>query len=250
MFRKLIYPISFMLLLVLILTSTTSAALVGWWKLDDGSGTIATDNSGNERHCTLVNGPQWVEGKVGGALEFAGDGDYVEDEVAEVYLNGLSAVSVAMWIKSDVVGTDSGFIIFANPSGNDQQNIRYDADGGEGDINLIKYGMAFTSGNEEDESSANIQTTDWQHIAVTTASGAGLKLYINGMLDIPSEDDASVTGVIVGCTTLIIGKGGKDESDSAGWAGLIDDIRIYNRVLSSAEIAWLGGVIKPFDKPF
>ncbi|GAG40364.1 unnamed protein product, partial [marine sediment metagenome] len=193
---------------------------------------------------------QWVAGKIGGALDFGGDGDFVEDEDGEDYINGLTAISITMWIKSDVVGTDSGFIIFANPSGNDQQNIRYDADGGEGDINLIKYGMEFTSGEEADESSANIQTTDWQHIAVTTASGAGLKLYINGVLDIPSEDDASVTGVIVNCTTLIVGKGGKDEGASAGWDGLIDDVRIYNRVLSHAEVAWLAGRTEPFDKPF
>jgi hypothetical protein len=146
-----------------------------------------------------------------------------------------------------VVGTDSGFIIFADPSGNDQQDIRYDADGGEGDINLIKYGIEFTSGNEEDESSSNTQTTDWQHIAVTTASGAGLKLYINGVLDIPEEDDASETGVIVDCTTLIVGKGGKDEGANDGWDGLIDDVRIYDHVLSEVEILGaMEGTVWPY----
>jgi hypothetical protein len=226
------------------------AGLLAHLGFDEGFGTIASDLSGNGRVGTLMGDPQWVAGKIGGALDFDGDGDFVEDEDGEDYINGLTAISITMWIKSDVVGTDSGFIIFANPSGNDQQNIRYDADGGEGDINLIKYGMEFTSGSEADESSVNIQTTDWQHIAVTTASGAGLKLYINGVLDIPSEDDASETGVIVNCTTLIVGKGGKDEGSNAGWDGLIDDVRIYNYALSYDEVAWLAGRTEPFDKPF
>ena len=123
------------------------------------------------------------------------------------------------------------------------------ADGGEGDLNLIKYGIAYTSGNEEDESPANLQTTDWQHVAVTSASGAGLTLYINGALVLPEEDAGAVTGVIEGCTTMIVGKGGKDEVNSAGWDGLIDEVRIYGRVLSAEEIMWLAGRTDSVHKP-
>ena len=222
--------------------------LLTYYAFNEGAGTIAGDQSGNGHDGTLVGPPQWAAGKVGGALQF-GNGTHVLDDDAEDYVNGLSAITIAMWIKSGVVDTDSGFIIFDEPAGNDRRGIRYDADGGEGDINLLKYGMEYTSGNEEDESPANLQTTDWQHVAVTSASGAGLTLYINGTLVIPEEDDGAVTGVITGCTTLIVGKGGKDEVNSAGWDGLIDEVRIYGRALSAEEIMWLAGRAQPVHKP-
>jgi len=224
------------------------ADLLTYLSFDEGAGAIAGDSSGNGHDGTLVGPPQWAAGKVGGALQF-GNGSHVLDDDAEDYVNGLSAITITMWIKSDVVDTDSGLIIFEEPTGNDQRGMRYDADGGEGDINLLKYGMAYTSGTEEDESPANLQTTEWQHVAVTSASGAGLALYINGTLTLPEEDAGAVTGVIEGCTTLIVGKGGKDEVNSAGWDGLIDELRIYGRALSAGEIMWLAGRTESVYKP-
>jgi len=225
-----------------------TANLLTYYDFDEGAGSVARDASTNGHDATLVGPPQWVAGKVGGALSF-GNGSHVLDDDAEDYVNGLSAITITMWIKSGVVGTDSGFIIFDTPSDNDRRNIRYDADGGEGDLNLLKYGMEYTSGNEEDESPANLQTTDWQHVAVTSASGAGLSLYINGTLTAPEEDDGAETGVITGCTTLIVGKGGKDLVNSAGWDGLIDEVRIYGRALSAEEVMWLAGRTESVHRP-
>ena len=51
--------------------------LVGYWPFDEGSGNIAKDYSGNGNDGTLVNGPTWTTGKVGGALSFDGVDDYV-----------------------------------------------------------------------------------------------------------------------------------------------------------------------------
>ena len=149
----------------------------------------------------------------------------------------LSGLTVALWIKSRETGTDAGFIIFENPSGEDRRNIRYDSSGsGGGGSNLIKYGVTTGEGEEADESSSEVQTTAWQHIAVTWQSGVGLKLYINGVLDIPSDDDNARTGTTTGYDRVMVGKGGKDEGAGDGWNGLIDDVQIYNYALSAAEI--------------
>ncbi|MFB0555414.1 MAG: hypothetical protein ACETWQ_19080 [Phycisphaerae bacterium] len=72
MSKKSIYLLCFVL--VLALAQNASAELVAHWKLDDGSGTIAIDSSGNSHDGTLLLDPQWVAGKYGGALEFAGIG--------------------------------------------------------------------------------------------------------------------------------------------------------------------------------
>ena len=76
MYRKLIYPVSFILLLGLV--SNVSAELVGQWKLDEGSGTIATDATGNGHDGELIGDPQWVDGYFVGCLEFAGSPDKVD----------------------------------------------------------------------------------------------------------------------------------------------------------------------------
>jgi|SRR5438128_7948295 len=44
--------------------------LVGYWSFDDGTGTIASDSSGNGNTAILVNGPIWTSGEIAGALSF------------------------------------------------------------------------------------------------------------------------------------------------------------------------------------
>ena len=77
----LIYLVSFVLVLGLALTSIVEAAdpsLVGWWTFDEGSGTIAYDYSGQGNDGTIEGDPQWVAGKIGGAMQFDGDGDQIQ----------------------------------------------------------------------------------------------------------------------------------------------------------------------------
>jgi len=62
-----------------------------------------------------------------------------------------------------------------------------------------------------------------------------------GVLDSPTANDAAMTGVTTGFEKLLLGSGGKDEGVDDGWDGGIDDIRIYGRALSNAEIAGPGG---------
>ena len=55
----------------------TTSGLVAHWKLDEGSGTTASDASGGGNTGTLVNGPVWTSGKVVSALSFDGVNDKV-----------------------------------------------------------------------------------------------------------------------------------------------------------------------------
>ena len=71
--------------------------LVGWWKFDEGSGTVAYDSSGNGNNGNLTNGPTWTTGKVGGALSFDGENDYVD--VPSIQSVNGGGVTFAVWIK-------------------------------------------------------------------------------------------------------------------------------------------------------
>jgi len=72
MYRKLIYLISFVL--ILSIAGNASAELVAYWTFDEGSGDIVYDSSGNENNGT-IHGAKWDAGKYGQALQFNGSMD-------------------------------------------------------------------------------------------------------------------------------------------------------------------------------
>ena len=223
------------LVFVLSIAANASADLILHWPFDDGSGTTAVDASGNGHNGTLEGDFKWVAGQIGGALEFGGDGDRVVDEDGASYLNGLEAMTVAVWIKSNEVGTNAGFIQGEDPDGGDNVcTIRYDSSGAShGGSNVLK--MAVTSSSEQQlESSSNLQTTEWQHIAMTWSNGEIIRLYIDGVEDTPSGNSPASSGPQSGVVKFIVGQGAKDSS--GGWNGLIDDVRIYNEVMSAERI--------------
>ncbi|MHC4206063.1 MAG: LamG domain-containing protein [Planctomycetota bacterium] len=113
MCRKLIYLISFVLLLGLALTSTARADLVGLWRFDEGAGTIAYDSSGNGNDGNLEGGVTWATGRFGGGIELDGTSGYVSvpdfelttDSITfAIWLNGWKGGDWAPLISSRVVG--------------------------------------------------------------------------------------------------------------------------------------------------
>src|SRR5262245_14064694 len=80
--------------------------LVGYWSLNEGTGTAAMDSSGNGNTGTLINGLVWVSGKSGTALSLDGANDYVEVPHAQS-INLSAALTVSVWINNDTL-TNSG----------------------------------------------------------------------------------------------------------------------------------------------
>ena len=205
------------------------------------TGTIETgaDSTGNGHIINVYNGPDWEPsgGLTAGALRFDGVDDVVEDDDASAYLNGLTAITVSLWLKSDVASSDRGILFSRTPTGNDEElGIRYDKIGTfGGGTSVIKASIKTTLGYKQVESTSYVQTTDWQHVALVWESGTGLELYIDGNLNALSYQgpgEPELTGGISGIEKLILGQGTKGNY----WDGLIDDVRIYNRALSVAEI--------------
>jgi hypothetical protein len=223
----------------------TDPNLLCWWKFDEILRNSVTDFSGYDHFGSVFGATPKADGRVGGALYFDGANDYVVDETAEDYLNGLDAITVCMWIKADQITTDKGFVDGVEPDGKDRYvTMRYDAIGASwGGIRVFK--MAVTSllpsGSEYQqqlESSSNVQSTQWQHVAMTWKSADVIRFYINGIENTPvgRTDPNTLGGVITGCTKLIIGKGGMDQGTTAGWKGMIDDVRVYDFALTAQDI--------------
>jgi hypothetical protein len=158
------------------------------------------------------------------------------------YLNGLSAITVSVWVKSDVTNQDRGILFTRTPTGTDQElGIRYDRSGASGGgVRGIKASIQTTSGFTQIESSSDVQTTSWQHLALTwenDPNDSGLKLYVNGVPNTLRYDMGPILGAITGVQKLMIGCG----TEGSYWDGCIDDVRIYNRSLDVSEVDLVRG---------
>jgi hypothetical protein len=216
------------------LAEPNNAGLIGHWKFDEGTGTIAFDSSGLGNDGTLGGDPQWVAGTKGGALDLDGIGDYVAiDGIADDITTNTFTVSA--WIKTTQTG--DGNVIGANHGGSshdfifgvDQGNLLVEADS----VNL--YPPA-------------INDDQW-HFIVYVRDGSTAYAYVDGVLrgtETPSGDPAGEDRWSIGQEW--------DSSDSSDpsdeYEGMVDDVRFYNYALSYGEVAWLAGRTEPFDKPF
>jgi len=199
----------------------TDPNLVGWWKFDEGSGTVALDMSGHGNHGALQGDPQWVSGRDGGALEFDGAGDYV-DCGNSPSISPTTELTVMAWIKVNP-WTKTWEAILAK--GDNSYRLSRSGSG-----NATHFGCGGTSGNYFD-GSVVVTDNEWRHVA-GVYNGASMIIYIDGVEDTRIPSTGSVTA---SANNLFIG----ENSGAAGRhiTGLIDDVRLYNKALTVEEIA-------------
>ncbi|MHC4534073.1 MAG: LamG-like jellyroll fold domain-containing protein [Planctomycetota bacterium] len=227
MYRKLILLVSVVLVLSIVLTSGTRAELVGWWRLDDGSGTTAVDSSSSGNDGTITGDPKWTPGKVGGALTFDG-GDYVTASgVTDIQPESLTLMT---WVRFDSV------------EGGRQDYLSKDDDYAlslhEGAADQKTHGIVTSAGGWSVVHGDTVVEIDtWYHSAMTYDSGSQmLLLYLDGELDGELSVPAGVEHRRGG--PLTIGTfSGRD------LFGSLDDVKIFDLALSMGQIKgeMLGG---------
>ncbi|MHC4296051.1 MAG: LamG domain-containing protein [Planctomycetota bacterium] len=236
------------LILVLITAGSASADLVGHWTLDDGSGSTATDSSGNGNDGILVDNPvwdiAWITGPSGGAAEFygvgtpTGNGDYF-DCGSDASLNTTGPISIALWIRPDADDPEGNLTTTAPMSKTDGSAWSWQVRYGWGQGAPEPY-MSFTF-NSTPRAWAHVgkklERYEWCHIACSH-DGTTLKCYLNG-----EETNSVPMGQFGGVGTPVnIGTDGW----GCDWIGGIDDVRIYDHGLSEAEIlAAMEGEMSP-----
>ena len=219
MCKRLTYLIVFAFVLVLVAAGTGKAAepgLIGWWRFDEGSGTVARDSSGRGNDGAIKGDPQWVAGKTGSALELDGNGDYVE--VGGVGISGTAPRTVAGWAKASTTSIPSWTTIFGFAPGGSTDGTYFDIevdDTGNYVVNI--QGWQAILGPVD---------TQWHHFAATY-SGAGGSWYLDGQLV------DSLDGAVGTIDQVRIGAG---LSSSNYFPGVVDDVRIYDRSLTPDEI--------------
>jgi hypothetical protein len=208
--------------------------LVGHWTLDEGRGSSAADSSGIGSPGTLLDGPAWVPGKLGTALSFNGDKAVLNvqsnDSLKDLRKSGLS---VCAWIFPRAA--KRGHLVDKS-NANMGWYLSFKSD------SKIQFGGdQYFNGELTRFSSKPLASTAWHHVAATwdgDRSASNAHVYVDGVLDDGQGNDG-VGALREGSSpTLSIGN---RRTQDRGFDGVIDDVRVYNRVLAGSEILRLAG---------
>lgn len=194
---------------------------LGWWKLDETSGTTATDNSGHGNNGTYTNGPALnLEGVFGSGVAFDGSNDGVSIPDSPSLNVGSGDLTLSAWIKISSM-TNQYQSVIVKGLGNRAYSLA---------INSGAANIVFTQGFSAATMllTQNLVTNTWYHLAITRDATTSV-LYLNGV----QQSTTAVVSRPDTSETLEIGTGG---AGFGYFSGNIDDARVYNRALQPYEI--------------
>ena len=191
---------------------------VASYGFEEPVGTSVVDESGGNDG--VVEGPERTgSGRFGRALSFDGDDDLVTvPDSASIDLT--TGMTLEAWVKPEAA-TDWRTVIFKESAGHSAYALYAN---GETDVPSVYLGgVSGALGTSE------LDPGRWAHLAATY-DGNNLRLFVNGTLagTLPHEGDLSATD---GPLTF-----GGNHVWGEHFRGLIDEVRVYNRALSAAEM--------------
>jgi len=203
----------------------------------------AADTSGKGRNGSLKGAPTFVAGKVGQAISLNGTADYVNVDGYKGIVADAAGVqqpfTVCAWIKTATNARD--IIAWGTNTGGQRMNFRVDT------VLRLEHG----AGNMRGTNGPSLLDDEWHHVAATVPLGGTLpdtRLYVDGV-GVSAPASATAAYNLKANVDVAIGMGGSIATGRF-FKGLIDDARIYDRVLLPGEIASLAGRTVPFDKGF
>lgn len=207
--------------------------LVGHWKLDETSGTTAADSSGKGNNGTMTGGlnatDDSVTGKVGNGLSFDGTDDYIS--LGDSGWLKPASITLGSWVKCSPSTGTYKFIISRAKSAWVSYALRIGAD------HKIRMIAGYTDSSpyaEEAISQSGVCDNTWHH-ALGTYDQNNIKVYIDGQL----ETTVPFTNALLYSSTGPVTIGQHNSEASSFLEAEADDVRLYNRALSEAEVSQL-----------
>lgn len=203
------------------------SGLVGYWKFDEGSGTVTLDSSKNDKY-GIIHGAIWVSGKYRHALKFDGVDDYVEIPV--LFSSSPSSLTVSAWINSTL--SKMGYIVYHGDNG----EFVLQTGKWEGDTTVAGMEVKL-DGSSYFVYSAPMTPNVWHHIVGVWTKGVSLKIYVDG--ELAGENTTIPDRYLTDWGPIVlpsIGDYNRDIQPLRSFDGTIDEVRVYNRALSAEEV--------------
>jgi hypothetical protein len=216
---------------------------VGYWPLDENGGIEAHDFQ-NGYNGTLFNSPTWTPGRFGSCLGFDKSDDYVQ--LPSGMLNSISG-TISLWFKTpaiwEAVGSPYGMMFWAGQTssgdgGGDQNELHLDmsSDTNHGRVHFFIEGGA-TDLSYRSASGTRYDDDVWHHAVVTwDRTIPSSSIYVDGA----SRASATTLGNSFTCNG--VARLGYAWSGVRYYGGLLDEVRLFNRPLTAAEVTQLFNV--------
>ncbi|MFJ7988652.1 LamG-like jellyroll fold domain-containing protein [Streptomyces sp. NPDC096351] len=203
----------------------------GSWSLDEGTGTTARDAGPNAADLKLSEGTAWAPGVRGSALRFDGQGRYAE--TAGPVIDTTADYSVSAWATLDSLPGNYATVV--SQDGRRQENPFY-----------LQYGQgafAFsTPGGIRARYATTPETGRWYHlVGVRDTARNEIRLYVDGAL----VATATPGPAEVGTGPLSVGRAKWGGGNVDFWKGAVDEVRAFDKALTSEEVAALHSQQKP-----
>ena len=201
---------------------------VAYWPLDEGSGTESADASGNDNTLTLAEGTTWDEGVAGSAIALDGTG---QDATASVSLDTTGDYSVSAWVRMDALPADGQYATIASADGLTGRSAFFLQYGDP----ISGFAFSFAGGPR-----AVLETTPelgtWHHlVGVRDVEAGNISLYVDGELAATEATD----GGTASSGTIALGRGQWDGDAVDFLNGAVDDVHVFDGVLSADDVAAL-----------
>jgi hypothetical protein len=226
-------------------TLDTNFECIGFYRLDETTGSAAEDLSGRQSNAALKNGLSFaansVPGMLGRALRFDGVDDYIELPAGKFneFDNGFSA---SFWAYPTAAGSYARFVDIGNGSANN--NILVTRYGTTNDLAVQVFNG--TSAGSTVRATNAIALNTWQFFTVTVnpRTSSNVRIYKNGQL-IQTGTTAIPQSVLRNLNYI----GRSNWSTDAYYKGDLDDVRIFDYALSQSEITalYLSNMSRPFN---
>jgi hypothetical protein len=198
-----------------------TSGLVAAYAFDEGSGTTVTDASGNGNNGTVSNATWSTAGKYGKALQFNGTNALVTiPDAASLHLS--TAMTLEAWVDPSTVNSAWRDVVY---KGNDN----YYLEGTSGNGSFPDGGTIAGGSYADAVGTAKLATGTWTFLALTY-DGSTLRLYVNGT----QVASTAHTGAIATSSNPL--QIGGDSIYGQYFAGLIDNVRVYNVALTATSI--------------
>ena len=251
-----IRPASFATIAAALLYSTTTshASLVAMWDFEEGAGPTTADQSGGNHTGTLGAGATWSTAEFapvpsGSTASIAFDGTDLAHVIISGYkgdeVGGTNSRTLAAWVRTGVgvAPTNLGIFGFGENQNGDKWNFRTTSQNTPTVPGAIRVEVngGYIIG------STSVFDGNWHHVAMTweddgTPNVEDVLLYVDGVLETIQNVNPNVihTDTVNGIDLAI-----SDDHSNREWNGWLDDLRIYDEVLSANDIATLAGATIP-----